>query len=277
MKIACLVPYYGSKRVLAPKVVAQFGPHKCYVEPFAGSLSVLFAKPQCRQEIVSDLHDGLINLLRVLKDRDQAERLYGEASRQPYCESFFAEALERLQANNYSDPVAKAVDYLVGSWQAINGFAGTTKRMAFARRSNADGGTGPVRWRSAVASIPAWHDRLLQVEFQRKDAFELISSVKDSAETVIYCDPPYVAATRCKSLNYVHDFDESQHIRLAHYLMRFKFARVVLSYYRCELTDSLYGRWQCVDLTTRKNLARASSTTPSEAPEVLYINGPAHA
>lgn len=72
MKIKSLVPWYGSKRTLAPRIIQQFGPHATYVEPFAGSLAVLLAKPPARHEVVSDLHEDLINLLRVLCDRESA-------------------------------------------------------------------------------------------------------------------------------------------------------------------------------------------------------------
>ena len=40
-----------------------------YVEPFAGSLAVLFAKPRARHEIVNDLDGGLVTFFRVLRDR----------------------------------------------------------------------------------------------------------------------------------------------------------------------------------------------------------------
>ena len=56
MRINAIVPWFGSKRYLAPRIVEQLGPHRAYWEPFCGSLAVLLAKPVASQETVCDLH-----------------------------------------------------------------------------------------------------------------------------------------------------------------------------------------------------------------------------
>jgi hypothetical protein len=43
--------------------------HTHYVEPFAGSLAVLLAKPRSKMETVNDLDQDLMTFWRVLRDR----------------------------------------------------------------------------------------------------------------------------------------------------------------------------------------------------------------
>ncbi|MPZ66778.1 MAG: hypothetical protein GEU83_15145 [Pseudonocardiaceae bacterium] len=61
--------YFGGKTLLAPKVVRLLPDHEHYVEPFAGSLAVLLAKPPTGMETVNDLDGDLMTFWRVLRDR----------------------------------------------------------------------------------------------------------------------------------------------------------------------------------------------------------------
>jgi hypothetical protein len=44
MPIKALAPWFGGKRNLAPLIVAELGEHRCYWEPFCGSMAGL---PSC--------------------------------------------------------------------------------------------------------------------------------------------------------------------------------------------------------------------------------------
>jgi len=68
VRIKALVPWFGSKRRLAPEIVRELGPHAAYWEPFCGSLAVLLAKPPCPMETVNDLHADLVNLANAIAD-----------------------------------------------------------------------------------------------------------------------------------------------------------------------------------------------------------------
>ena len=61
-------PYFGGKRKVADIVWARFGDVYSYVEPFAGSLAVLFGRPTLpRIETVNDLNCYIANFWRALK------------------------------------------------------------------------------------------------------------------------------------------------------------------------------------------------------------------
>jgi DNA adenine methylase len=62
------VAYCGGKTTIADRIVALLPEHGHYVEPFAGSLAVLLAKPPSRMETVNDIDQDLI-FWRVLRDR----------------------------------------------------------------------------------------------------------------------------------------------------------------------------------------------------------------
>ena len=69
-RVEKLFKWHGSKRQLAPQIVALFPPNYerlCYVEPFCGSAAVLFAKRRSSCEVLNDLDEDLLNFLVTVK------------------------------------------------------------------------------------------------------------------------------------------------------------------------------------------------------------------
>src|SRR4051794_2709524 len=63
-----LFPYFGGKAKVAPLVWEYLGDPELYIEPFAGSLAVLLARPTtARTEIVVDLDGLLLNFWRAVQ------------------------------------------------------------------------------------------------------------------------------------------------------------------------------------------------------------------
>ncbi|MFF7576840.1 DNA adenine methylase [Streptomyces sp. NPDC008061] len=90
------VPYFGGKQRLASWIVSLLPEHDHYVEPFAGSLSVLLAKQPSRMETVNDLDGELMTFWRVL--RDQPEQLIRACMLTPHSRAEQAEdAIERVR------------------------------------------------------------------------------------------------------------------------------------------------------------------------------------
>ena len=61
-------PYFGGKSRLAPAIWQRLGNPVVYVEPFAGSLACLLARPDGagQREIVCDLDGGISNFWRAV-------------------------------------------------------------------------------------------------------------------------------------------------------------------------------------------------------------------
>ena len=278
MKIRAIVPWFGGKRNLAPKIVELLGRHRVYWEPFCGSMAVLMAKPTCVMETVNDLHADLINLAKVIRDVELGTQLYRRLRRTLMHEQLFHEAAERYKGRGYfckeSPPdLERAYDYFICTWVGRNGVAGTKSyNQGYCVRYTAGGGHAAKRWQSAVISLPAWKRRLANVTILQRDAFVILDKISDTKGTAIYIDPPYIK----KGAKYIHDFDEADHQRLSELLKRFTNTRIVISYYDHPKLKELYPDWQRVEITITKSLdnqnRRDKKNKGVKAVEVLLIN-----
>jgi DNA adenine methylase len=303
-KIKAIAPWFGGKRTLAPAIVVELGQHAQYFEPFCGSLAVLLAKTQSRNETVNDLHGDVINLARVIQDPAAGPVLYDRLQTVLFSESFLRDASRHLDDESslslivhHKDPtdpnaIERAYWFFIASWMMRNGVAGT-QRLEYqaAVRWTKSGGSPTTRFRNAIESIPAWHERLRNVVILCRDGFMIMDRFEDSTETAIYADPPYLPASRSGYGNhgngskYKYEFEHEgqlfgdDHTRLASALGEYKHARIVVSYYDCPRVRELYRGWTFVSKTRHKHLHVQNSrgAGKKEAPEVLIINGPSYA
>ena len=290
MKIKALAPWFGGKRNLAPRIVAELGEHRVYWEPFCGSMAVLLAKPQCVMETVNDLHAGLVNLARVIQHPTLGAMLYRQLRRTLMCEDIFNDASQEAREDEKrgfvqrilddgilptdSDRLLCAYDYFVTSWLGRNGCAGQAhgKTGSYCVRYTANGGHAAKRWNSVIRSIPAWRKRMASVTILNRDGFDLLGRIDDAERTAIYVDPPYLV----KGAKYLHDFEQQDHVRLADCLRRFKKARVVVSYYEHPDLAALYPGWSKISIEVSKAISHGNRRggNQTRATEVLLINGP---
>lgn len=282
MKIKAICPWFGGKRTMAPEIVRQLQDHVYYFEGCAGSLAVLFAKKPSHHETVCDLHGAVTNLAWVLQDPHMAPELFEQLQRVIYSDELYDRSKEWIEdfegaCDAHPDPhYLWAYHYFIASWMGRNGVAGTERvNYQLAVRWTAGGGSGPVRFRSAVESIPAWVDRLRNVIVLRDDLFSILPRIADDEGSAIYIDPPYLHGSMSGSAAYLFDFEPQDHARLAEEVKRFKKARVVLSYYDDDELRQLYRGWTFIDCSRHKHLHVQSKrgSKRSDAPEVLIVNG----
>jgi DNA adenine methylase len=283
MKLSSIAPWFGGKRTMAPEIVRQLGSHKYYFEGCCGSMAVLLAKEPSHHETVCDLHGALTNLAWVVQRRDMAVDLFERLQRVLYVDEIFDRSkawladFEAVPAT--ADPHLEwAYHYFIASWMGRNGVAGTASvNYHLATRWTAGGGSGPLRFRNASESIPAWCDRLRNVLILREDLFEVLPKIEDAPGTSIYIDPPYLPWSMSGSARYLFDFPAERHAKLAEVARTFKKARIVLSYYDAPQLHELYAGWTFIDCSRHKHLhvQNKRGSTRSAAPEILIINGPA--
>ena len=123
------------------------------------------------------------------------------------------------------------------------------------------------RWLGGVEALPEIAERLLRVQIENRPAIDLLS-LYDSEDTLFYCDPPYVHATRGDSKAYGYEMTDVEHERLADALNEVK-GKVALSNYDCELMDRLYPapRWRKFEAPER-----TIHSTKGKRSEILWTN-----
>lgn len=113
--------YYGGKSSIAEQIVGFFPPHVHYIEPFAGSLSVLLAKRPARMETVNDLDGDLQTFWRVLRNRTaELERV---CALTPHSRAEYAQCRD-------AEPVADELETARRVWLLLTQGRGGTLRDA---------------------------------------------------------------------------------------------------------------------------------------------------
>lgn len=267
MKTTALVPWYGSKRTIADRIVKALGPHRCYWELFCGSCAVLFEKEPATMETVNDLHGDLINLARQLRDPKAWRELYAELQRTLVGSAIWEDSAKVIKTEAFEPTIERAAHYFTYCWQGRNGSAGSNGGQNFSVRYTSNGGSPGTRFKSTVDSIPEWTERLRAVIILNQDAFGLLERIEDKAGTVIYLDPPYLS----KSETYQHDFETADHQRLADALKRFKATRCVVSYYEHQDLERLYPGWKKQTIEVTKSLVQQGQRDKSGATKALEV------
>ena len=178
------ITWPGGKSRLLEHILPDIPKHTCYVEPFAGGLAVLLAKPRSFIEVLNDIDGDLVNFYR--------------------CVRF------------HTDPLLTELEFVLNSRQEFGDFAnqpGLTDiqraaRWFFRNRncfrggnlgtfgiSPTSSGTGAAGSRSArMDSIRQLNVRLDRVTIEHVD-WEKCLRIWDRTESFFFLDPPYTACT----------------------------------------------------------------------------------
>ncbi|BDT96952.1 DNA methyltransferase (plasmid) [Nocardia sputorum] len=264
-RLASPVMYYGSKARIAERIAALLPPHSHYVEPCAGSLSVLLAKPRSRMETVNDLDRHLMTFWQVLRDRPA--ELERACVLTPHARAEHQDA-RALDAD--VDDVERARRVWVMLTQGRSGVLRTTGwRYA---RSAEDGFCGPARLSSYIDRIGPVAERLRGVSLECRPAVEVLRDYGQGPRTnrtLIYLDPPYLGGTRARNYR-IEAMSAAAHTELAE-AAHAASATVVVSGYACDLYDrQLYPDWYRYELAAWTT----QGGTHRERTEVLWSNRP---
>lgn len=232
-----ILRWHGGKWLLANWIISHLPKHRVYVEPFGGAASVLLRKPRSYAEIYNDMDGEVVNLFRVARDRGDELRRALELT--PFARDEFEESYYES-----ADPLEQARRTIARSFMGFGSNA-HNKATGFRSNSNRSGTTPAHDWRNYPQAFGDVIDRLRGVCIENRDAASVMLA-HDGDETVHYVDPPYVASTRDKGSDYRHEMTDSDHKELAGLLCELR-GKVVLSGYRSELYDALYGDWRRVD------------------------------
>ncbi len=176
----------GGKRNLKKTLLSLIPEHDIYVEVFAGSAKLLFAKPQSRCEVMNDLNGDVTNFFRVAKHRPAAlAELFDH-------EIVHAERFKDLRRKiDVEDELHRALRFAYLVWYSY-GAKGEHFASSSAKGKLSATGTKMKRSLDRVRELlDETAARLRNVLIEQR-SFEEILTRYDSPATWFYLDPPYV-------------------------------------------------------------------------------------
>jgi len=241
---------------------------KChhYCEPFAGSAAVLLNREPSPVETYNDIDGDVVNFFRVLRDRhDEIVRAIALTpfSREEYHRAIYG-------STNGISEVERARRFYIRARQTRTGLAQTASlgRWANCKDTSRAGMSGVVsRWLGGVNALDDIAQRLIRVQIENRPALDVIK-LYDGINTMFYCDPPYLHATRGDSKAYGFEMDESQHRELAKVLNECR-GKVALSGYDHPLMTELYPDTKWVKTTGANKTIHSTKGTRCE---ILWTN-----
>ena len=254
--------YFGGKTNLAERIVALMPDHDGYIEPFAGSLAVLLAKPAKKIEVVNDIDRRVMTFWRVLRDRPLD--LARVAQLTPHSRAELELAMQ-FEADVDELETARRVWVLL-----TQGRTGTLRRTGWRFFADVNGTSS-----SFATYMDAYRDRLLPaaeriraVTLEQRDAVEVIEQYGQFERNLLYVDPPYMSSTR-QAGRYAHEMASAeQHTRMLDSLVDVR-AAVMLSGYATDLYDRRLAGWERVELAATSGNAKSSDRI-----DVVWMNRP---
>lgn len=255
--------YHGGKFYLSSWIISHFPENyqeMTYLEPFCGGANVLLNKKKSKIEVINDLDLNIIQIYRAL--RDEPKEFIRRLNICKYCEETFQKASNKEVFEDYLD-------------QATNEFiarrmsrGGMKKSFAWSERLRG-GQPGDVNaWQTSLKTLNDLSERIKEVYAYNDSAIKIMKDF-NSTDTLVYCDPPYVADTRVSKSVYTHEMSNEEHIELAEFLNNFK-GKVLISGYASPLYKKIYKNWN----VSKKKIANHSSQQKEKEKkeELLFTN-----
>ncbi len=232
----------AGKKSIADRLAKLLPPHGTYVEPFAGSAAVLFAKQPVATEVISDLNPDVTKAYRVIKRLKQKDIARLESCKWVGDKATF----DRIKKEAPTDDVG---------W--IHRFLYLTNFSYGKMGKNFSPGAAGVEARS-VKRIRDFAPRLARVKVLSGD-YEPVIRKYDGKDTVFFLDPPYVGYNAMVGEN---RFDEGRFVKMLKNLK----GQFLLTYgIRTELAKQLEDAGFNVQrIRTRRRISYAPGTGGAE-------------
>jgi DNA adenine methylase len=189
----------GAKEISA--MCARF-PHDIYVEPFAGSAAVFFAKAKAKEDnVINDINNNLVNLYRVI--RDDLENFLFFIFHTVKSSVEFKEWKKLYGSKNWLD----LPDYQrAGIWFYLmtNAFNTDETNLSFTHKSSNKGITY-----GRMQNIIRTSEKLQGVSILSQDVNKVIAKYNKFKNVLFYLDPPYIVADT--GIYYKHVFNQKNH------------------------------------------------------------------
>lgn len=255
----------GSKSNMSSFIVDRMPNHKCFVEVFGGSASVLLAKKPSKVEVYNDKNELLTNFFEVLRSK---------------CDEFI-EQYDFLVYNEIlnkrwkkepwpADPMEKAIRFWYCIVTSFNGQMDSSFSY-----NGPDYHKQTTSFRNKKNILKAVAQRMRNVYVMCRD-FEDIINIYDGKDTLFFLDPPYY--DKEDYYNYNGDiFTKKDHKRLKKMLSDIK-GNAMVTYYGEGDIEGLYSDWRLEKWETTKSSIHVDNRTEEnfKAIESMYCNFKTH-
>lgn len=218
----------SSKHALSPWIISHFPENyeqMTYVEPFAGSGTILLNKMRSKVEVVNNVNSKLLNIYLAL--RDEPKEFLRRLNLCKCSEETYLRCVAKITKNQFDDYLDQAVNEFV--YNLMN----SGKKSFDEKKINS--------WQKNLKSLPNLSTRFSEVYIFNKPALKVIQAF-DEKETLIYCDPPYLHEMKVSKTVYSSEMTTEDHIELSHALNSFK-GNAIISGCQSPLYNRLYKDW----------------------------------
>lgn len=248
-----VLKYPGAKNRIANWIVGYIPKHDVYVEPYAGSLAVLFNKPRCHIETVNDLHGEVVNFFKVLRDNPEELKQLIELtlySREEYDSSY----------QETDNEIERARQFCVRCWMGFG--CANLYHNGFKSGQQSNSPNPAKAWAEFPEIMIQAAERLKGVQIENLQAIELIKRY-DTPDVFLYIDPPYLHGTR-KNYLYKYEMEDIEHEELLKELVKHP-GKILISGYESDLYNDYLKGWSKAykKTTVERGLSRT---------EVLWMN-----
>lgn len=244
-----VLKYPGAKNRLASWICEHMPAHNVYVEPYAGSLAVLFNKKPCHIETVNDIDDEIVNYFKVI--RDNSEKLQELVRSTPYARTEYERAYEKSD-----NDIERARRFCVRCWMGFG--CGNLYKNGFKNGQQTTAPNPARAWAELPKIMETAQERLKGVQIECLPALELISRY-DTEDVFMYLDPPYIHGTRKNHL-YQYEMSDCDHEELLKAISKHP-GKVLISGYENEMYDDYLSDWIKVQKDTRAEGGLARTET----------------
>lgn len=234
-----LARYPGGKGHNAKKINQYIPNGNIYLEPYCGMASLFAMQTKFAAYALNDIDQHIITLMRVLQNEQQYQELMRRLIYTPYSVDEFAKAIEIYTSKTEDNPIIKSWAFLVKQIQGFSGISKTKGNWGRSLQANNNGMILYNYWQKKIANLNWWHEKLMGVYLDNKDALEFIP-YWDATDNVFYIDPPYIKSTRLTTTRdiYHNESDDEHHKELVNILTSLK-GKAVLSCYDSPIYDLL--------------------------------------
>lgn len=248
-----VLKYPGAKNRLAPWICGYIPKHNVYLEPFAGSLAVLFNKTRSHIETVNDLDNEIVNFFSML--RDCGEELQQKISLTPYSRIEYENAYEMSEDN-----LERARRFAVKCWMGFG--CGNLYKNGFRTGQQSNSPNPAKAWSELSEIMYMAAERLKGVQIENLPALELINRY-NTPDVFMYIDPTYLLGIRKKHL-YKYEMQDVEHEKLLTVLLKHP-GKILLSGYDNDMYNDMLSNWKKVYKDTVAEFGKKRT-------EILWMN-----